>query len=192
MDVPNKERRKATMGWFETPIRPGDRTLEQQLLGLEPLFDDIAGKTVLDVGCAEGLISIECAKRGATFVKGVEIVSGHVVMAKKLCNGLPCKFIVSDASDWEPDRLYDVVLLLAILHKLPDPTSVCANLARVARELCVIRYPASSVGEVIVDERSGNQPHDIGDVMRSIGFKLERVTDGPLDEKAYFYRRGES
>ena len=49
-------------GWFSTKGRLGDRTLKQQLMGLDPLFAECKGKTVLDVGCAEGLISIELDK----------------------------------------------------------------------------------------------------------------------------------
>ena len=50
-------------GWFVTDGRAGDRTLAQQLVGLDKI--NVQGATVLDVGCAEGLISIEMAKRGA-------------------------------------------------------------------------------------------------------------------------------
>ena len=192
MGNPEKEARKATTGWFHTPARRGDRTLTQQMQGLEPLLPELYGSTVLDLGCAEGLISIECAKRGAKKVKGVEIVQGHVAMANSLHENLPCKFVCADVSAWEPDKLYDIVLMLAILHKLPDPSSACATLARVARSLCVIRFPSSSVGQIIVDERSGNVPHDIGDVMDAIGFRVERETDGPFGEKTIFYRRWKS
>lgn len=41
-------------GWFHTPGRLGDRSLDQQLMGLDSLFERCFDKTVLDVGCAEG------------------------------------------------------------------------------------------------------------------------------------------
>lgn len=184
-----KELRKATHGWFVTDGRPGDRTLEQQIIGLDPLFSHVAGKTVLDVGCAEGLIAMECVRRGAAYATGVEIVPKHVEVGQRLAEKLPCELVIGDANVWEPDSLYDVVLLLAILHKLRDPSSACVNLARVAIELCVIRYPASSDGQVIVDERSNRQPHDIGDVMETLGFRIDEVIAGPFDEQTYYYRR---
>lgn len=195
MSSPGKEARKAAFGWFALANRPGDRTLDQQLTGIDPLWDRVVGKTVLDIGCAEGLITLECCKRGAIFARGVEIVPAHVQMAESLRSG-PCAFEVGDAQAWVPDQRYDVVLLLAVLHKLPDPTSACVQLARVAKELCVIRFPATSFGPVIVDARSGRRPHDIGEVMESLGFTLECVTDGPTDlaagpnpEQTYFYVR---
>ena len=54
-----KAKKIATIGWFTTAKRPGDRTLEQQLVGLDKVLAEVAGKTVLDAGCAEGLISME-------------------------------------------------------------------------------------------------------------------------------------
>jgi hypothetical protein len=37
--------------------------------------------------------------------------------------------------------MFDVVLLLAVLHKLRDPSAACARFARQARDLCVVRLP---------------------------------------------------
>lgn len=184
-----KDVRKLTHGWFTTPKRPGDRDLEQQVIGLDPLFDAVDGKTVLDVGCAEGLISIECARRGARFTRGIEIVAGHVAIANTLHENRPCRFIRADANEWQPDREYDIVLLLAILHKLTNPTDACARFAGAAKELCVIRFPSSSEGPVIVDERSRNQPHDIGALMEAMEFTVDRVTVGPFDEQTYYYKQ---
>ena len=109
-------------GWFSTPGRPGDRTLDQQLNGLDRLFMEARGKTVLDVGCAEGLISIELAKAGAIAVHGVEIVPEHVKVANKLRGDLPVTFEVGDANVWQPRRSYDIVIALALLQKVSPPS----------------------------------------------------------------------
>jgi 2-polyprenyl-3-methyl-5-hydroxy-6-metoxy-1,4-benzoquinol methylase len=188
----DKARRRESHGWFATPARPGDRTLEQQLRGLEPLLADVAGKTVLDVGCAEGLIGIECARAGAVHVRGIEIVPGHVAIARSLKSNLPCHFAVADANDYVPHRQYDVVLLLALLHKLKEPTRACWRLARAADSLCVIRFPEASRarGAIIVDERSRNVTQHIGATMFGLGFGIERVTSGPFDEQTFYFRRG--
>jgi 16S rRNA G966 N2-methylase RsmD len=42
--------------------------LEEQLRGLEPMLSEVKGKTVLDIGCAEGLIAREVLERGAAKV----------------------------------------------------------------------------------------------------------------------------
>ena len=43
---------------MSTPWFGGDRTFEQQMTGLDWLAEACRGKSVLDFGCAEGLISI--------------------------------------------------------------------------------------------------------------------------------------
>lgn len=115
--------------WFKVGAKPGDRTLDQQLMGLDPLFAEIEGKSVLDVGCAEGLIAIECARRGASAVTGFEIRSAAVETARKLVKTLAgvgqVYFETGDANHYPPNARYDVVLMLAVLHKLRDPSAMC-------------------------------------------------------------------
>jgi SAM-dependent methyltransferase len=175
-------------GWFKTKGRNGDRTLEQQLTGLEPLLAECAGKSILDIGCAEGLISIKLAKAGALFVRGVEIVPGHVSVANKLKGSLPCDFRVEDANHWAPTGEYDAVIALALLHKLRDPTAACIRFANACFNLMVIRLPPEHA-PTILDERSGFKPHDIDHTMKVCGFELETVTRGHLNEWCGFYRR---
>lgn len=160
-----------TKGWFSTPGRPGDRTLDDQVKGLDWLFANCAGKTVLDIGCAEGLISIELAKCGALAVHGVEIVPEHVAVANKLRGDLPVTFEVGDANVWRPRRAYDIVIALALLHKLKNPTAAAAAFAEAAREAVVLRLPPEHA-PTIIDPRSKNEPHHIGETMRRAGFKM--------------------
>lgn len=184
--------------WFSTPGKPGDRTLEQQLMGLEPLFAEVAGKTVLDVGCAEGLISIECAKHGARCVTGLEIRPDAVRCADKGMAALgisrPFTWWFKCGSADDPEvaqkfRSYDIVLMLAVLHKLKDPSAACRRLAAAAKDLVVIRLPPGT-DSVIIDPRSGNVPNDIGWVMADEGFELERAGhSGPFGEWVGYYRR---
>ncbi len=175
-------------GWFITDGRAGDRTLKQQLVGLDELFRACLGKTVLDVGCAEGLISIELAKRGAVAVHGVEIVAEHVHVGNKLRGDLPVTLEVGDANTWAPKRDYDIVIMLALLQKVRDPSRVCARMAAAAREGVVLRLPPKHA-PTIIDERSGNKPHDIDKVMSLCGFKLKMSLPGTFDEWVGYYER---
>lgn len=177
-------------GWFSTPGRPGDRTLDQQLKGLDLLFAKVQHKTVLDLGCAEGLISMELARAGALAVHGVEIVPEHVAVAKKLQGSAPICFEVGDANTWKPTRQYDIVIALALLHKLRDPTEACYRLCGAAKHLVVLRLPPLHA-PTIVDPRSGNNPHHIGRVMEKQGFELEFTARGHLDEWVGYYVRKE-
>lgn len=178
-----------TKGWFTTAGRPGDRTLEQQMTGLEQLVAEVPGKTVLDVGCAEGLIGMELCRAGADAVIGLEIVPYHVNVGRDLVGDLPMTFILANLNNFDLSTLApaDIVIALSVLHKVKDPSRVCAALAVLAKDLCVIRLPPS--GPVIVDARSENVPHDIASVMEASGFTLEKVIEGPLSEWLGYYRR---
>lgn len=169
-------------GWFSTPGRPGDRNLSDQLKGLDWLFANCQGKTVLDVGCAEGLISMELTDAGATAVHGVEIVPQHVQVGKRLQGARPICFEVGDANTWQPKRQYDIVVMLALLHKLRNPTAAAHRFAVAAREAVVLRMPPLHA-PTIVDPRSGSNPHHIGDVLEKAGFVLTQSSyDGHFGE----------
>ena len=176
-------------GWFHTRDRLGDRSIEQQMMGLDLLVESCKGKTVLDVGCAEGLISIKLAQAGAIAVHGVEIVPGHVEVANQLRKKLPITFEVGDANDWTPKRDYDIVIMLALLHKLWNPTAGCAKFVARAREMVVLRLPPAHA-PTIIDERSNFNPHHIGVTMEKSGFELIcEAKDGPFDEWVGYYKR---
>jgi SAM-dependent methyltransferase len=158
-------------GWFDTPGRLGDRTLENQLKGLDWLLENCSGRTVLDIGCAEGLISIELAKSGALAVHGIEIVPEHVEVGNRLRGDLPVILEHADANTWRPVRKYDIVIALASLHKLKNPTEACAAFAAAASKMVVLRLPPEHA-PTIIDDRSGRNPHYIGKTMERAGFDL--------------------
>ena len=172
-------------GWFTTKGRRGDRTLKSQVQGLARLIESVPGKSVLDIGCAEGLISMHLVDKGAIAAHGVEIIKGHVEVANKLRKDRPCMFEAGDANDWAPKRQYDIVIMLAVLHKLRDPTAAVKRYAAAARELVVIRMPP--YGFMLRDERSGNVPHDIELAMNAAGWQLDHQTTGPTDEVVGYF-----
>lgn len=179
---------RSIKGWFHTPGRSGDRTLKQQLTGLDDLRTRVRGKTVLDIGCAEGLIGMQLFDDGAAAVHGLEIVSEHVIIANKLRGDRACTFEVADANDYKPVRQYDIVILLALLQKLRDPSAACRRFVAAAREMVVLRLPPATAPTVI-DARSGGYPHHIGEVMTSSGFMLKNAQLGHLGEWCGFYER---
>lgn len=175
-------------GWFHTNGRPGDRTLVEQLKGLDDLRERVAGKTVLDVGCAEGLIAMQLFDEGAAAVHGLEIVEEHVHVGNKLRAERAVTLEIADANSYQPVRRYDIVLMLAILQKLRDPSAACRRFAEAAREMVVLRLPPAHAPTVI-DARSGGYPHRIGDVMVSCGFMLKNAQLGHLGEWVGVYER---
>lgn len=178
------------LGWFSTLGRPGDRNLKDQLVGLEDLMARVAGKTVLDVGCAEGLISLQLFDEGATAVHGLEIVPGHVAVASKLRGDRACTFEVANADDYDPVRQYDIVIMLALLQKLKNPTAAARKFARAAREMVVLRLPPRGEDPLmVVDARSRNVEHNIRYAMQAEGFMLKNMLAGHLGEHITYWER---
>ena len=182
-------------GWFSTRGRPGDRTLADQVKGLDQLFANVHDKTVLDVGCAEGLISMELVRAGARLVHGVEIVPEHIYVARRESETSPeldqrTVFEIADANVWTPPHDFDIVIMLALLHKLKNPSAACERFARAAKEGVVLRLPPGPA-PMVQDDRSGNKIFDIPLVLRDCGFELvSESNDGHFGEYvAYWSRR---
>lgn len=177
-------------GWLVIPgVQTGDRTLEEQMLGLAPALAEASGKTVLDLGCAEGLIGREFARAGAADVLGLETLDEHIQVARRQCKGFAVRFKQRDLNDQKPPKVpsYDIVLALAILHKLNQPARGAEYCCRASKALIVIRLPVGSDG--VIFGKHTRVRCDLGQAMASHGFALERVEDGPRKELVQYWRR---
>lgn len=182
-------------GWFVIPgTQYGDRSVDEQAIGLENY--DFTGKTVLDLGCAEGLISAYALMHGAALVHGCEIIGDHIKVAAKLMVGRPCHFWVMDLNRFEdlhrkslrrgvPPMLhrYDVVLMLAIAHKMKEPVAFIEYAATLSDSL-IIRLPA----KILSDKRSNFQNTDIP-LLLSPNFDLVSEPSGPRGEWMGIFQR---
>lgn len=176
--------------WFAVGNQPGDRTLAQQMKGLDRLMAAVPGKTVLDCGCAQGLISIEMARAGAKYVHGVEILQPFVDTAWREANGLEnVGFERGDMNTWVPPTRFEILTALAILQKLRDPCAVAGWMAHAATELIVIRTPPGRDPWVLPPERGRTVPHDIGRVLRDRGWRLSEQIAGTFDEVIGYWER---
>lgn len=178
-------------GWFRTSDRDGDRTIDEQMQGLEPLVAEIKGKRVLDFGCAEGLIGMELVKAGAATVSGFDSVVHSIEYGKQLASSekIDIALQVANLNDYDVSGLAvaDVVLMLAILHKLQDPSKFARAAAALCSDLMVVRLPPS--GPVIRDQRSMYVAHDILKVLNQAGLTLESKPDTVNGEWLGYFRR---
>lgn len=162
----------------------GDRTIEQQLTGLRELWPRVAGKWVLDVGSAEGAISLECCRKGATYVEGWERRKDAVEWARRQAQAadLPARFHEVDVDGaTHGTRRFDVILLLAILHKLKRPEAAfAAVLDRHAEPTClVVLRTRAADWPVMRDVRSDHRKVDLHRIIYARGFTLVHEDKGP-------------
>jgi hypothetical protein len=188
----------AMAGWFKIPeLHKGKVDLGRQTSGLDIVRNACSGATVLDLGCAEGLVSLEMAKAGARLIHGVEIIDDRLRVAetlfKKECPQVERQFIAWDLTrfdelflDVTPDTTppkaslltrYDIVLCLAIAQKLFNPGRFLRLAATICSDVLAVRLPYP----IIDDVRSFNIPVDVTRML-SKEFELIQETEGyPTD-----------
>lgn len=176
----------------------GDRTLEEQMAGLAPALAEAWGRAVLDLGCAEGLIGREFARAGALSVHGIEVLHRHVAVAERICAGLPMRFTCADLGalaahemPLESPRRYDIVLALAVLHKMADPSLGVRFCCWSAKSLVVIRLPAHgpTTRGILLSKHDPKGRCNLPATMQEQGFRLDRTTPGPRKETVQYWRR---
>lgn len=184
--------------WFRIEGEPeGERTLAEQMKGLGGALDECSGKTVVDFGCAKGLIAEQFAEAGASSVFGVECNAALFSVALRL-ERANLHFQHADIRDvmkreretGEPRR-YDIVLALAVIHKLPDPAPAAAFMADATGQLLVVRLPRGSSGAF----KGKNWPWagcDLNAILPARGLKLDVVATGPRGEQVQYWRRARS
>ena len=96
----------------------------------------VAERKVIDVGCGGGILSESLAFRGGE-VTGIDMGEAPLSVAElhKLESGANVNYrrsTAEQAADEEPE-VYDVVCCLEMLEHVPDPASVIAACARLAK-----------------------------------------------------------
>ncbi len=182
--------------WFKIPgIQDGERDLAEQMKGLAPAPREASGRTVWDLGCAEGLIAFEFMKTGAT-VEAIDCNGVLLEVAEAQRAQLPeeekarVSFARADLREVLAEGLtasFDIVLALAVVHKLVEPEKALRYIARAARSLVVIRLPGGSTGKF--KSKNHGTPCDVNAAMPQHGFDLERTEQGPRDELVQYWRR---
>ena len=162
----------------------GHRTIEQQMTGLDQLWPRVKGKTVLDLGCAEGAIAMRCIDEGAMRVTGDERRDGAVQEFDRLARarGAHAVAYCHDLNTWPFRAQHSVILMLAILHKLRKPADQLMRfLASASPTATVVLRTRRRDWPVLRDERSAWVPQDIRFCMYDHGFNLVHEDDGPVD-----------
>jgi len=105
-------------------------------LGYIDRFADIAGKTVLDVGCGGGILAESMAEKGAT-VTGIDLAKKSLKVAQlhSMESGVPVEYrcVPVETLAEELPAGFDVVTCMEMLEHVPSPESVvraCATLVK--------------------------------------------------------------
>jgi SAM-dependent methyltransferase len=115
------------------------------------IVGDVRGTRVLDLGCGDGELTLDMARRGAD-VAAVDLSPGMVAVAKRrlevFCPGATAEFVVAPAEALPfPDASFDVVIGRFILHHL--------DMDQAPREIARVLRPG---GVAVFSENSGRNP----------------------------------
>jgi 2-polyprenyl-3-methyl-5-hydroxy-6-metoxy-1,4-benzoquinol methylase len=107
--------------------------------------EPVAGRTFLDVGCGNGLYSVELGKKGAAHVTGLDISEVMIERCRRSAEkeGLSesLTFLHTDLLAYEPEGEFDVSFGIGLFDYISDPLPVLRRMRELTRDKTVTAFP---------------------------------------------------
>jgi tRNA (mo5U34)-methyltransferase len=119
--------------------------------------EDMTGKSVLDIGAWDGLMSFEAEKRGASKVVAIDIYQapgetpdGFLAASRILGSNVELKLqsLTEHAEQQKGCALYDVVFYFGVLYHVENPIDELKKLYNLTGEYCLIETAVSTTPEL--------------------------------------------
>ncbi len=109
---------------------------------LDELFARAAPRSLLDVGCGEGVLTERWARRIDGPVVGIDLDDPglHAEWAKRSAPNLEYRVMKAERLPFA-DGEFDVATAIEVLEHVPDPAHTVAEMARVARRHLLVSVP---------------------------------------------------
>ena len=98
-----------------------------------------SGDTVLDLGCGNGALSFDIAKK-AIKVVGIDLNERNIEFAKERFSAPNLEYIIGDARENLPDRRFDAIILSNVLEHIEDRVEFLKKIKKIAPKI-LIRVP---------------------------------------------------
>lgn len=106
---------------------------------------DLSGKRVLDIGCGTGRYSIECVKRGASRVVGIDFALSMIEFSREIAQQVnvadKCEFICNDFLTYPFEESFDIVLALGFFDYIENPEPIFRKIAELKPRKFVASFP---------------------------------------------------
>ena len=106
---------------------------------------DLTGARVLDIGCGTGRYSIECVKRGASRVVGIDFAPSMIEFSRDISRQMnvegKCEFVCDDFLDHQFDESFDIVLALGFFDYIEAAGPIFEKTARLKPRKFAASFP---------------------------------------------------
>jgi cyclopropane fatty-acyl-phospholipid synthase-like methyltransferase len=105
----------------------------------------LVGAKVLDIGCGTGRFSLECAKRGARRVVGIDFAPSMIEFSQKAAKQMglsdKCEFVQDDFLSHNFEESFDIVLALGFFDYIKEPSPVFKKIGQMAPRRFLGSFP---------------------------------------------------
>jgi len=106
---------------------------------------DLSGARILDIGCGTGRYSIECAKRGASRVVGIDFAPSMIEFSRQIARQMDvadkCEFICDDFLTYPFEETFDIVLALGFFDYIEEAKPIFKRVAQFNPRRFVASFP---------------------------------------------------
>ncbi len=105
----------------------------------------VEGRAFLDVGCGNGMYSVELGKKGAARVVGIDISPVMIGRCEESARkeGLEdrVKFLQTDLLEYQPDSDFDVSYGIGLFDYISDSLPVLRKMREVTKDKAIMAFP---------------------------------------------------
>ena len=156
---------------------------------LDELFNTASPRSILDVGCGEGVLTTEWAERlGDGRIVGIDLDDPKLRAEWEKRSRANLEFRAEEATRLSfADDEFDMATAIEVLEHVPEPEQTLAEMARVAERYLLVSVPREPIWRMVNMARGaywktlGNTPGHVNHWSK-VGFKSLLTQYGTVEE----------